>query len=222
LTINLAGSGNVNIVGPATFYINSIKPGENRIILSNIYAATKSEDGVYPITATISWVGEDGNICNSTIPINIKVVKEIYNNSVFLYLDSYKYKPDASEITIGVANRGSTTIRHCVLKISGVNESNNNYIKYIGDLDEDDYDTISYDIEGKLNETIPVKVDLTYFDDYHNEYHISKTFNISFNERAEVKSNMNYYYIIIGFLILIVGYYIYKKRKKKEMEEYED
>lgn len=222
LTLNLKGTENVNIVGPATFYLKSVKPGENSKISAKIYALTKADDGIYPITAIMYWTGEDGTIYNSTIPINIKVVKVIHNNSVFVYLDGYKYNPDASEIVIGVANRGSTTIKHCVLKISGITELNNNYIKYIGDLNEDDYDTVSYNVYGKLNETQPVKVDLTYFDDYHNEYHISKTFNITFKEHTKVKSSVNYYYMIIGLLILIIVWYIYKKRKKKEMDEYEE
>jgi hypothetical protein len=220
LTVDLSGSENVNIVGPTTFYLKSMKPNENKLILTKIYATTKVEDGIYPITAKMSWIGEDGQEYSSTIPINIKVVKPIYSNSVFLYLDSYTYGTTGSEITIGVANRGSTTMRHCVLEISGVNELNNNYIKYIGDLDEDDYDTISYDIEGKLNETIPVKVQLTYFDDYHNEYVVSKTFNISFDSRLDEKPSMSSYYILIVIaVILLIIYYTYKRKKRKELEE---
>ena len=220
LTVDLSGSENVNIVGPTTYYLKSMKPDENKLILTKIYATTKVEDGIYPITAKMSWIGEDGQEYSSTIPINIKVVKPIYPNSVFLYLDSYKYDVASSEIIIGVANRGSTTMRHCVLKISGVNEINNNYIKYIGDLDEDDYDTISYDIEGKLNETIPVKVQLTYFDDYHNEYVVSKTFNISFDSRLDEKPSMSSYYIFIVIaIILLIIYYTYKRKKRKELEE---
>jgi hypothetical protein len=220
LTVDLSGSENVNIVGPTTFYLKSMKPNENKLILTKIYATTKVEDGIYPITAKMSWIGEDGQEYSSTIPINIKVVKPIYSNSVFLYLDSYTYGTTGSEITIGVANRGSTTMRHCVLEISGVNELNNNYIKYIGDLDEDDYDTISYDIEGKLNETIPVKVQLTYFDDYHNEYVVSKTFNISFDSRLDEKPSMSSYYAIIVIAVtLLIIYYAYKRKKRKELDE---
>ncbi|AEH06656.1 COG1361 S-layer family protein [Methanothermococcus okinawensis] len=223
LTLNLKGSENVNIVGPTTFYLKSVKPNENiRIPTIKIYALTKANDGIYPITATMHWIGEDGNTYSSTIPINIKVVKKIYNNSVFVYLDEYEYNPEGSEIDIGVANRGSTPIKHCVLKMSGITDLNNNYIKYIGDLDEDDYDTVTYTVCGKLNETVPVKVDLTYFDDYHNEYHISKTFNITFKENTEAKSYTNYYYLIIGLVIIIIVYYIYKKRRKKEIYEYEE
>ncbi|WP_292459377.1 COG1361 S-layer family protein [Methanothermococcus sp.] len=224
LTVNLKGTKNVNILGATTFYLKSVKPGENNKISAKIYATTKADDGIYPIIATIYWIGEDGGLYNSTIPINIRVCKKIYNNSVFIYLNSYKYKPDGSEIDIGVANRGSTSVKHCVLKISGITELNNNYIKYIGDLSEDDYDIVSYNVYGRLNETLPVKVDLTYFDNYHNKYHISKTFNITFKEYAGVKSNINYYYIlIIGLLILAILYYIHKKRKKKEdIEKYEE
>ncbi len=224
LTVELSGSENVNIVGPATFYLKSIKPEENKQILTKIYAKTKVNDGVYPITAKISWIGEDGEEYSSTIPINIKVIKPIYSSQAFLYLDSYNYDTKGSEITIGVANRGSTTMRHCVLKISGVNELNNNYIKYIGDLDEDDYDTASYEIEGKPNETIPVKVQLTYFDDYHNEYNVSKTFNISFNSNIDKKSYINYYILIIILIAILIIYYIYKRKKRKELndEDFED
>jgi len=222
LTVELSGSENVNIVGPTTFYLKSMKSNENQSILTKIYATTKVEDGIYPITAKISWIGEDGHEYSSVMPINIKVVKPIYPNSVFLYLDSYSYGNTGSEVTIGVANRGLTTIRHCVLKINGPHELNNNYIKYIGDLDEDDYDTVTYEIEGTLNKTIPVKVQLTYFDDYHNEYVVSKTFNITFNGKFDEKSTMSsyLYYILIGIaILLLIIYYRYKRRRKEELEE---
>ncbi len=222
LTVELSGSEYLNVVGPTTFYLKSMKPGENEPIVAKIYATTKAEDGIYPITAKVSWIGEDGQEYHSTLPIDIKVVEPMYSSQAFLYLDSYKYNPDGSQITIGVANRGPTTMKHCVLKIDGITELNNNYIKYVGNLDEDDYDTVSYDVKGVLNKTIPITVQLTYFDEYHNEYHISKTFNITFTNNSEEKSN-TMYYIVIGIIVfLIIIYYIYKRKKRKKLELEED
>ena len=219
VVVNLKGLDDVDIVGPTTFYLNSINSKINKVIFTQLYATPDTEDKVYPITASISWVGEDGAPYNSTIPINIKVIKTITNNSVLIYVDSYKYNSQGSEITIGVANRGATTIKHCVLKIDGINELNNNYIKYIGDLEEDDYDTITFDVKVNPNESIPINLELRYFDNYNNEYIISKTHTIIFNGESKEQDGVNYNIIIILLVVILLAYYLYKRNKRKKLEK---
>ncbi|ABR56913.1 COG1361 S-layer family protein [Methanococcus aeolicus] len=219
VVVNFRGSDNVNIVGPTTFYLNSINSKINKVISTQLYVTPKAEDKVYPITASISWVGEDGAPYNSTIPINIKVIKTIPNNTVLLYVDSYKYNPQGSEITIGVANRGATTVKHCILKIDGIKELNNNYIKYIGDLEEDDYDTVTFDVNVHPNESIPITVELRYFDNYNNEYIISKTHAVTFEEELKEQSEVYYAIIIILLVTILLAYYLYKRNKRKKLEK---
>ncbi|EHP88532.1 COG1361 S-layer family protein [Methanotorris formicicus] len=214
LSVNFLGNDKINILGSGSYYIGFLKAKYEKTIPLTIYAVPEIDNGIYSIYANVIWVGEDGNFYNFSTPINIKVVKRIYENQPFVYLDSVEYK-DNYEVTIGIANRGSSKIRHCVLTL---NVNGKNHTKYIGDLDEDDYDTSIFELDN-VNGTVPLNVSVNYFDDYHNEYKFSKTFVVNFVEHRESKQN-NYW--IIGILgVFVVLLLIYWRKRKREIESFE-
>jgi len=215
LNIYLIGNNKINILGGGSYYIGCLKPNHQYILPVKVYAVPEIEDGIYSINARLFWVGEDGNQYNLTIPLNIKILKKIYKNQPYIYLDDVENKGDYVEITVGVANRGISKIKHCVMIL---NANGKIYTKYIGDLDEDDYDTSIFDVDNFGN--ISIKTTVTYFDDYHNQYNITKTFNIHV-EKAKKEESLNLMYIIGGIFALIVILYVIKRRKKKlqEIEE---
>ncbi|CAB3288715.1 conserved protein of unknown function [Methanocaldococcus lauensis] len=215
VSINFFGNNKINVLGSGNYYIGFLKAKCERDIPITIYAVPEIENGIYTIYANINWIGDEGNFYNFSTPINIKVVKKIYKNQPFIYLDDVDFKDDIYEVTIGVANRGMSKMRHCVLTL---NVNGKNYTKYVGDLDEDDYDTLVYTLYD-VNGTVPLNVFLNYFDDYQNEYTVSKTFIVNF-EHKEVKEN-NYWIIgiLIIFGILLIIYYLRKRRKRESFEE---
>ncbi|ACV24064.1 COG1361 S-layer family protein [Methanocaldococcus fervens] len=214
LNIYLTGNEKINILGGSSAFIRCLSPDDEYMIPLNVYAVPEVENGIYSINAKLTWIGEDGNNYDLTIPLNLKVVKKIYENQPYIYLDDVKNKRDYVEITIGIANRGSSKIKHCVMTLN-VNE--NNYTRYIGDLDEDDYDTLIFEIDDFGN--ISIKAAVTYFDDYHNQYNITKTFNV-YVEKTETQKTVNPIYLIVGaFFIIIIVLYIRKRKRYKELEE---
>jgi len=221
LMVNFEGTKNVNLLGSTTYYLESLNPRNEKSIQLNIYATPEVEDGIHTVTTKISWIGEDGNQYNSTIPINLKVVKKIHNNQPYIYLEGYRKTQDGYEVTIGMANRGTTKLKHCVLALSGgPKELNNNHIKYIGDLDEDDYDTAIFDFSyDDLKNTTVLRVNFTYFDEYHNEYYLTETFNIHTRPKIRSDSNKLYYWIAGGILIVVVTYLYIRRKKKVYVEE---
>ncbi len=215
LNLYLIGNDKINILGGSSIFIGCLKAGNQYVIPIKIYATPEIEDGIYSINAKLFWIGEDGSQYNQTIPLNIRVLKKIYKNQPYIYLDDVRNKGNYVEITIGIANRGSSKLRHCVMTLT---VNGKNYTRYIGDLDEDDYDTSVFDIYefGK----IPIKVRVTYFDDYHNFYNITKVFNIQV-KKSEKQETLNPIYLVIGVIVIIfILYIIRRKRRNQEFEEF--
>ncbi len=213
--INIIGTNNVNVVGPIKYYIGDINSKSIKNLPIKLYVLPNSEDKIYPLNISIQWETNEGEVKTTYTTLNLKVIDNLKNRKPMLYIDSYKYSDDGSEIIVGVANRGDSQIKHCVLILNGAKEINNNYIKYIGDLEGDDYSTESYLINAKPNENIPLKLKLKYFDNYNNEYVIEQNFTIKLTEQPK---NNFYFSLIIGIILLIiiiVGYKVYKKRNKK-------
>ena len=215
LSVNFLGNDIINVLGSGSYYIGFLKAKNEKTIPLTIYAVPEIGNGIYSIYANVIWVGEDGSFYNFSTPINIKVVKKIYENQPFVYLDGVEYKDNYYEVTIGIANRGTSKIRHCVLTL---NVNGKNYTKYIGDLDEDDYDTSIFELDN-VNGTVPLNVSVNYFDDYHNEYTFSKTYVVKFEEHREIKQN-NYW--IIGILIVLGVLFLIYWRKRRKRESFEE
>ncbi|XRP96911.1 COG1361 S-layer family protein [Methanocaldococcus sp. 16A] len=213
INIYLIGNDKINILGGSLIFIGCLKANSQYTIPIKIYAVPEIENGIYPINAKLFWIGEDGRNYNLTIPLNIRVVKKIYKNQPYIYLDDVKNKGDYVEITIGIANRGTTKIRHCVMIL---NANGKNYTKYIGDLDEDDYDTSIFEIND-FGE-IQIKVAVNYFDDYHNSYNITRTFNIHV-EKLENHESLNIIYIISGVIVIVAILYLIIRKRRKNFEE---
>ncbi|WP_457613829.1 COG1361 S-layer family protein, partial [Methanocaldococcus sp.] len=215
LSIYLKGNEKINVLGGSSVYLGCLNAGEQKTIPIELYAIPEIEDGIYSINAELYWTGEDGNRYNTTIPINIRVLKKIYPDQPFIYLDDVENKGDYVELTVGIANRGNSKIKHCVMIL---NIDNKNYTRYIGDLDEDDYDTAVFKINKFGNLTLNVEV--SYFDDYHKKYNLSKTFHIGVEKKEE--ENFNPIYAVIGIVIVCgVIFYLIKRRKRK-FDEFED
>ncbi len=130
--------------------------------------------------------------------IYFNIVKKIENNQIFVF-----YDPNSK--TLGIANRGKNKIYHCVLYVQGENST---LLKYIGDLEEDDYDSIVLkNVYGN------VKINVSCYDEEHHKIVKSKSFYI---KPIKNKSSLNILYLLI-FLLLVFGilFLIFKRLKKE-------
>ncbi|MBP2171937.1 COG1361 S-layer family protein [Methanococcus voltae] len=221
LSISFAGSENVNIVGPTTHYIGLLKASSSNNIKISANSVPESKPGVYPIDATLTWIGEDGASYTAKMPVNLEVKDVIYDNQPYIYVEEIKSITTGYELSFALANRGSADLSYCVMKLTSPNLSKE-YISYIGDLEGDDSDSGIFEIEsfnsgagGKL----PVNLEITYFDSYHKEYTVNKEFTVDIPAKKSEDSNTMIFGVIIGLIILIAGYYFYKKRQKKKLAE---
>ncbi|AVB75761.1 COG1361 S-layer family protein [Methanococcus maripaludis] len=220
LTLNLAGTSDLNIVGPTTFYLESLSPQTQKLITVDAYAIPTTEDGIYSINANIEWIGEDGAEYTSSIPINLKVKSTIFDNQPFLYLDGVKAISGGQEVTIALANRGTSKLKHCVLEIDGAVELNDNYIRYIGDLEEDDSDSGIYELEVFGDSKTNITATLTYFNEYHEEFTITQEFELDPANSQVKQEGTNYTFIGLIIVLAVVAYILYRRwKKRKDSEE---
>lgn len=216
--VKIDGSDGLNILGPTTYYLGNILKNKSKSMVININALSNIKTGIYPITLHIQWKNKDGSLKISDNKLNLRVVSDLNVRKPLIYLDSYTYKPDGSEIIVGIANLGRTYIRNSILSISGVKEVENSYIKYVGDMEGDDYSTESFKIYAKPGETVNLKVKYQYYDDNNKKYTIYKNFTLKFTKTSNSQNNL-IYIVILVLIIIILGYIYHKRRSKKIKEE---
>lgn len=181
-------------------------------------ALPEATAGVYKIPVILNYFDEFGNPYTNTNLISIKVGStprlEVNQESPFLILNKKQ------EATIKIVNNGLTKIKLLTVNIQPVNAellSSNNI--YIGDLDVDDFQTITVELYPKTENT---QLSLTFnFKDANNKefketvvlplkiYSFEKAKKLGLIKR----NNLPIYLAIIT--ILLVSYIFYKKIRKK-------
>lgn len=211
--------------------IAEIKKSEKKNIEFKIIALPNSEEGIYNANLTANYVTHFGvnsfNVGqNSADSYNFGIIVRS-DPSLFVQIDSstiYSEKK-LGNIILKFVNNGTSNIKFLTVDL----QSSEDYEiitdskSYIGDLDSDDYQTITYKIKinGKNEETIfPVKI--TFRDSINNIY--LQTFNLNFKIRngAEIGESNNrslwiiFILAIITFIFVIFGYKKYLRNKNKK------
>lgn len=198
-------------------YIDTITPGETVVIESGFFVDTTTPSQ-YPLTITINYENEThGTQPAQSYSVLVPVSS---GNTPFVYLDSQNKLTAGTvgEITIGVANRGLARAKHVVLTISGEDRFKliDTDTRYIGDIESDDYDTADFTILPEPD-CSSVTVEVSYADDYGNQYSMTADVPIKVYSPEEMKAiapkDRGYTWMIIGALVLLLAY-IFRKRIK--------
>lgn len=124
------------------------------------------------------------------------------------------------EVTIALANRGTSKLKHCVLEIDGAVELNDNYIRYIGDLEEDDSDSGIYELEVFGDSKTNITATLTYFNEYHEEFILVQEFELDPANSQVKQEGTNYTFIGLIVVLAVIAYILYRRwKKRKDSEE---
>lgn len=92
-------------------------------------------------------------------------------------------------------------------------------LQYIGDIDSDDYETVTYNIKPKTPGTISMPIIITAYDALGNEYNYTSNIEIKVYSEEEAKKvglikTNNFVAVLIILLIVLAAYTIYKKVRK--------
>lgn len=138
------------------------------------------------------------------------------------------YGGKKGSVTLNIVNRGNLDIKFLVVELQPADNYeilSPNRI-YIGELESDDYDTITFDIYVKndvaksMSETLPLTVLLDYSDVNDKEYMewintSIKVYSVADMKKMQLISSSNTGLYIAIVVILIIVYFGYRKFKKK-------
>ncbi len=212
---------NQTIILPKTsiYYIDTVAPGETALIESGFFVDTITPSQ-HPLPIVIYYENETHGMqpaqrYSVLVPVSS-------GNTLFVYLDSQDELTDGTvgEITIGVANRGLSRAKHVVLTIADGDrfELIDSDTRYIGDIENDDYDTVDFRILLQSSDCSNVTVDVSYDDDYGNAHSMTTEIPIKVYTSEEMKAiapkSGGYTGIIIAALVLLFAY-LFRKRIKR-------
>ncbi|KAF5417118.1 MAG: hypothetical protein C5S48_01070 [Candidatus Methanogaster sp.] len=213
--------GNQTIILPKTsiYYIDTVTPGETVLIESGFFVDTITPSQ-HPLPIAIYYENETHGMqpaqrYSVLVPVSS-------GNTLLVYLDSQDELTDGTvgEITIGVANCGLSQAKHVVLTIADGDrfELIDSDTRYIGDIDNDDYDTVDFRILTNSSDCSNVTLDVNYDDDYGNTYSLTTEIPIKVYTSKEMKAitpkSGDYTGIIIAALVLLLVY-LFRKRIKR-------
>lgn len=199
-------------------YIDTIAPGETAVVKSGFFVDTTTLSQ-HPLPITIRYEDE----VHETQPAQLYsvLVPVISGNTLFVYLDSQDQLTPGTvgEVTIGIANRGLARAKHVSLTIS--NEAQfeliDTSIRYIGDIESDDYDTVDFAILPDAS-CDSISVDVDYADDYGNQYTMTSDVPIKVYSPEELRAiapqTGGSTGMVVGASILIL-LFVFRKRIKR-------
>ncbi len=201
------------------YYIDTVAPGETALIESGFFVDTTTPSQ-HPLPIAIHYENETHGM-QSAQEYSV-LVPVSSGNTLFIYLDSQDKLTEGvvGEITIGVANRGLSRAKHVVLTIADEDRFKliDSDTRYIGDIENDDYDTVDFRILPQSSDCSNVTVDVRYDDDYGNTYSMTTEIPIKVYTSKEMKAiapkGSGYTWIIIAALVLLLAY-IFRKRIKR-------
>ena len=199
-------------------YIDTIAPGETAVVESGFFVDTTTLSQ-HPLPITIRYEDE----VHEAQPVQSYsvLVPVVSGNTLFIYLDSQDKLTAGTvgEITIGVANRGLARAKHVSLTISDGTQFKliDTSIRYIGDIESDDYDTVDFVILPEEGcDGISVEVD--YADDYGNQYSMTSDVPIKIYSPKEMRAIApqagGSTGLVVGAIILVL-IFVFRKRIKR-------
>ncbi len=213
--------GNQTSILPKTsiYYIDTVEPGETALIESSFFVDT-IVPSQHPLPIAIYYENETHGMqpaqqYSVLVPVSS-------GNTLFVYLDSQDELTAGviGEITIGVANCGLARVKHVALAIADGDRFKliDSDTRYIGDIENDDYDTVDFRILPESSDCSNVTVDVSYDDDYGNTYSMTTEIPIKVYTSKEMKAiapkSGGYTGIIIAALVLLLAY-LFRKRIKR-------
>ncbi|PXF58362.1 MAG: hypothetical protein C4B59_13430 [Candidatus Methanogaster sp.] len=200
------------------YYIDTVVPGATVLIESGFFVDTITPSQ-HPLPIAIYYENETHGMqpaqrYSVLVPVSS-------GNTLLIYLDSQDELTDGTvgEITIGVANCGLARAKHVVLTIweGGGFELIDTDTRYIGDIENDDYDTVDFKILPR-SDCINITVDASYDDDYGNTYSMTTELPIKVQPSKEkwvlfLQSVGKYAWIFVVLIALLA--YLFRKRIKR-------
>ncbi len=213
------------------FSVDEIREDKTKYARFSIIVLNNAQPDIYKIPITITYHEEDAlEIITKNSLIGLTVVAEpiVTVNSE----DTILIKGQNNELTVKLVNQGIADIKFLELELlpSSYLTLLSSNTMYIGDLDSDDFDSVSFNIflKEKAPDSITIPLQINYKDSLNKAY--TKTADIQIKTYTEdkaielgLKEKSYTMEIIIVVILLIVFYLLYryvrKSLRKKNLQE---
>jgi hypothetical protein len=189
----------------------------------SIIPLQNAAEGVYKGNLTITYLNYAGEERQDSYSIGLTVKA---TPKIFADIDSSQIYSEnrLGEVTVIFVNNDVANIKYLTAELgtSPDYEIISSEKKYIGDLNSDDYQTVTFKIKAKdsiKKTTLPVTA--TYKDSLNKDY--TQDFQIPLEiltaKELGIQTNNNYYWVIGLVVIVGVGYYFYRRNNKKRISK---
>ncbi len=205
---------------PTNKEISFISPKQS--IESNfmLILSPNAKSGVYSLPMSISYKDSEGRL--HEVHDLVGVIVGGKPSITMQLIDTPEFIVGRKgELTFKVINSGildSKFVKVTLPKPKGL-EIESPESQYVGDIDSDDYETVTYDIKPEEQGNINIPVKITAYDALGNEYNYTNNINIRVYSEEEarklglIKTN-NFVAVSIIILVVLAAYFVYKKVRK--------
>lgn len=205
--------------------ISEVNIGNREDVLFNIIPLPKTSEGVYKANLKVQYINNVGEEREDNYSIGI-VVKSVPKIFAQVEKSDIYYEKRTGDMSIIFTNNDVANIRFLTVELKDSEDydilSSNK--KYIGDLDSDDYQSVTFSLKvsNKVSKlSVPLKV---YYKDSLNKDYI-EDMNIDYLIRTKkelgIKSNNYYFWVGLIIIVVVIGVYFYRKNFKKMVRDFE-
>lgn len=203
--------------------IFSMAPKSSNLIKFNVVPHPSAADGIYNGIITINYLSKTGeersDIYNFSLTIKSdpKIYATIEESSLYA-------GQNVGDITIKFVNEGLGDVKFLTAQVEETSdfESITSKKEYIGDLDSDDFESVSFTIKKTtLKNEIMIPVKIYYKDSLNQDFEESFNLELKIRDAKELGNGNGYtiYYVIGGGVVVIILFLFYRSRKKRRRKD---
>ncbi|NIA03812.1 MAG: hypothetical protein GWP09_00495 [Nitrospiraceae bacterium] len=201
--------------------VKTISPGQDEDFNFDLLVSPGAKSDVYKIPVVLTYYEVNGEQHTVTDLITITVGGRP-KMKIFVEKPHYLLPDKKQEITVEIVNNGLLDAKFVSLRLKpddGFTLLSSPY-DYVGDIDSDDYETITFDVIPKKEGTLTLPVLLKYSDSLGQEYSDDinldiKVYSVNEAKRLGIIETNKLVGLIIVLIILYVGWIVYKKSRNK-------
>lgn len=206
--------------------VRYLSGGDSQVFSFNLMTYSNAESRLYKIPMTISYTDESGTTYSKTDLVGV-VVGAVPKLTTLLEESDIRSAGGSGEVTIKLINKGVTNVKFLNIMIGESEEFDllaASSESYIGNLDSDDYDTVTFRIatSSDVTDKVTIPLNIEYMDANNKPY--TETVDLemkilSASDLGEKSSNGGATFGVIAVVIVVIGFFVWKRKKNKRRHD---
>jgi hypothetical protein len=174
LTLPTSATSFTGFDSGADRFISSIGPGQTVYETFKVLVSGSATSKVQDTAITMTYEDEIGTSYSKTINVGL-IINEHPQYLVNVEESTIFYQGQTGNVVFSIANTGTSEMKFAILELLPADDEEYEIISapkvYVGNLESDDYETITYKVHvNSVEESVPFKLQLSYKDTINAEY----------------------------------------------------